>query len=78
VEMVEQTDGFDLRGTALLVLAEVCELESRPAEAREAAAAALAVFEQEENVVAADRARTLVLRLDGRATAAADRAAPAS
>jgi class 3 adenylate cyclase/tetratricopeptide (TPR) repeat protein len=57
VDILRQTDGHDLRGEALLALAEVFELEGRPADALEAATAGLCLFEPEGNAVSADRAR---------------------
>jgi class 3 adenylate cyclase/tetratricopeptide (TPR) repeat protein len=63
VDSLEQTDGFDLRGTAWLNLGEVLDLEGRGEAAREAAQVALDIFEQEQNIVAGGRARELVERV---------------
>jgi tetratricopeptide (TPR) repeat protein len=76
VDILRDTDGRNLRGEALLALAEVYELENRPAEALQAATAGLTFLEPEVNVVSADRARRLAERVG--VTVAEDRADPAS
>lgn len=76
VDILRDTDGRNLRGEALLALAEVYELEGRPAEALEAATEGLTFFEPDVNAVSADRARRLAERVAVKA--AEDRAGPAS
>ncbi len=66
VDILSDTDGRNLRGEALLALAEVYELEDRPAEALEAATECLTFFEPLGNAVSADRARRLVERVSVR------------
>ena len=60
--LVEPTDMLWHHGDALLDLAEVLRLCSRPDEAADAVRAALALYEAKGNVAAADRARTLLPR----------------
>jgi class 3 adenylate cyclase/tetratricopeptide (TPR) repeat protein len=63
VDILRDTDGRNLRGEALLALAEVYELENRPGEALEAATESLTFFEPEVNTVSADRVRRLAERV---------------
>ena len=60
VEVVEGTDLLDLRGDALLDLADVLRLAGREEEARESAEAALALYARKGNEVSAARARALL------------------
>jgi tetratricopeptide (TPR) repeat protein len=78
VAVLEQTDGFDLRGAAWLNLADVLELVGKAEAAGEAAQVALDIFEQEENVVMQAKARSLLDRVREPVTPAEDRAGPAS
>jgi tetratricopeptide (TPR) repeat protein len=57
VRIVEPTDWLNLRGDALVDLAEVLRLAGRPAEARAPLEEAIRLFEQKGNVVAEQRAR---------------------
>jgi ATP/maltotriose-dependent transcriptional regulator MalT len=78
VNLLAQTDGFELRGGALLNLAEVLEATGKRDEALDSARAALALFEEEENLVVAARAREIAARLEARLTPVEDRADRAS
>jgi class 3 adenylate cyclase/tetratricopeptide (TPR) repeat protein len=62
VDILRGTDGRNLRGEALLALAEVYELENRLADALEVASESLTFFEPQVNAISADRARRLVER----------------
>ena len=73
VELAESTDFLNVRGTALLDLAEVLLVAGRNSEAAEAVAAATALFEQKGNVVGAG-ALTRAPRARGAPASAARRA----
>ena len=62
IDILRDTDGRNLRGEALLALAEVYELEGRPADTLAAATEGLTFFEPEVNAVSAARARRLADR----------------
>ncbi len=62
VRLVEGTEALDLRGTALLDLADVLLRAGRGDEAAARAGEALEVFERKENDVSAGRARALITR----------------
>jgi tetratricopeptide (TPR) repeat protein len=74
------TDALDLRGGALLDLADVLILAGRQHEARASAEAALGLFERKGNVVSAEEARRVLARAGslGGVTASEGRAGPAS
>jgi tetratricopeptide (TPR) repeat protein len=78
VDTLEQTDGYDLRGTAWLNLAEVLEHTGPQEAALDATRAAAAIFDQEQNAVLAERARELADRIGGPVSLSEDRAGPAS
>jgi ATP/maltotriose-dependent transcriptional regulator MalT len=78
VDLLAQTDGFELRGGALLNLAEVLEATGKHDEALDSARAALALFEEEENLVVAARAGEIAARLEARLTPVEDRGDRAS
>ena len=78
VDILRETDGHNLRGEALLALAEVLELEGRPEDALEAANEGLRFFEPEGNAVAAARARRVADRAEGAIRVAEGRAGPSS
>lgn len=61
VTLAERTDFLDLRGEALMDLAEVLRLAGRSAEADRASHRALRLFERKGNVVSAERARATLL-----------------
>jgi hypothetical protein len=56
VALAHQTDASELRGDALLDLAEVLSLSDKPAVSRAAAEEALRVYEDKEHLVGAKRA----------------------
>jgi hypothetical protein len=62
VVLAADTDSIDLRGDALMSLAEVLRLADRADEAVSVIEEALRLYEQKGNLVSADRARSL---LDG-------------
>jgi DNA-binding SARP family transcriptional activator len=68
------SDFLNAHGDALLSHAEVLELAGRPSEAIPAVEQAIALFEQKENIVWAERARARLARLQGAAQASAERA----
>jgi tetratricopeptide (TPR) repeat protein len=78
--LIEGTDALDLRGTALLDLAEVHILAGRGDEASASAEAALGLFERKGNVVSAEEARVVLARAasSGGVTVSKGRADPAS
>ena len=78
--LIEGTDALDLRGTALLDLAEVHILAGRGDEASASAEAALGLFERKGNVVSAEEARAVLARAanSGGVTVSEGRAGPAS
>ncbi len=78
IDILRDTDGHNLRGEALLALAEVFELEGRPADALEAANEGLRFFEPEGNAVSAARARRFADRAVSAITVSEDRAGPPS
>ena len=57
VTRAEATDALNARAAAFMARAEVLRLIDRPDDANEAAAQALALYEQKGNVAAAARAR---------------------
>jgi tetratricopeptide (TPR) repeat protein len=77
---IEGTDALDLRGGALLDLADVLILAGRKHEARASAEDALGLFERKGNVVSAEEARRMLARAEnlGSATVSEGRAGPAS
>jgi tetratricopeptide (TPR) repeat protein len=68
--IAEQTDDLNSQGRALMDLAEVLELASRPDEATQVVERALELFERKGNVVSAQKARALLAQA-GRAAAPA-------
>jgi class 3 adenylate cyclase/tetratricopeptide (TPR) repeat protein len=60
VELAEQSDMLNLRGRIWEALAEVQRAAGREAEAAAVVATALALYEQKENVAAAERLRSMV------------------
>jgi hypothetical protein len=80
VALIEGTDALELRGGALLDLAEVLILAGRMREAQDSAEAALGFFERKGNVVSAEEARTVRGRAGhrGGVTVSEGRAGPAS
>jgi predicted ATPase/class 3 adenylate cyclase len=79
VALVEETDALDLRGGALLDLADVLALAGRSGDAAACAEEARQLFERKGNVVSAERARLLLERAGGPGiTTAEGRAGPAS
>jgi tetratricopeptide (TPR) repeat protein len=58
------SDFLNAHGDALLDGAEVLQLAGRPREALPAVEQAIALFEQKENVVSAERARSLLAQLE--------------
>jgi ATP/maltotriose-dependent transcriptional regulator MalT len=60
VQIAEQTDALNHHAKMLLALAEVARLDGREAEALNAARRAITFYELKGNVVAADRARSLL------------------
>jgi hypothetical protein len=62
VGLAEQTDFLHLRWRALMSLGEVLQLLGRPEDAATVLARAAGVAEEKGNAVAAEQARTLVLR----------------
>jgi len=77
---IEGTDALDLRGGALLDLADVLTLAGRKQEARAPAEDALVLFERKGNVVSAEEARRMVAQAEnlGGVTVSEGRAGPAS
>jgi class 3 adenylate cyclase/tetratricopeptide (TPR) repeat protein len=77
---IEGTDALDLRGGALLDLADVLILAGRKHEARASAEDALGLFERKGNVVSAEEARRVLAQARnlGGVTVAEGRAGPAS
>jgi hypothetical protein len=77
---IEGTDALDLRGGALLDLADVLILAGRKHEARPSAEAALGLFERKGNVVSAEEARRVLAQARnlGGVTVSEGRAGPAS
>jgi class 3 adenylate cyclase/tetratricopeptide (TPR) repeat protein len=77
---IEGTDALDLRGGALLDLADVLMLAGRKHEARASAEAALGLFERKGNVVSAEEARRMLAQARnlGGVTVSEGRAGPAS
>jgi tetratricopeptide (TPR) repeat protein len=63
VAIVTQTDWLNLRGDALLDLAEVLDLAERLDEAAPVIAEALGLYEQKGNVVSAGKAHELLAEL---------------
>jgi tetratricopeptide (TPR) repeat protein len=79
VALVEETDALDLRGSALLDLADVLVLVGRAGEGVACAEEARQLFERKGNVVSAERARLLIRRAGAsEITTAEGRAGPAS
>ena len=80
VALIEGTDALELRGGALLDLAEVLILAGRNREAQASAEAALGFFERKGNVVSAEEAHTVRARAGhlGGVTVSEGRAGPAS
>jgi len=68
VAIAERTDWLNLRGHALMDLAEVLRLMGRADEARENVQQAAQLFEQKGNSVMASRARTLLEQLSATRT----------
>ena len=60
VRLAHETDGLNIRAAALLSLAEVQRLSGRNRSAAEQLEEAVRLYERKENVVAAQRARTLL------------------
>jgi len=60
VALARDTDNIDLRGDALMALAEVLRTAQRPEEAVPLIGEALRLYEQKGNVVSAGRARSLL------------------
>jgi predicted ATPase/class 3 adenylate cyclase len=65
VALARDTDNIDLRGDALLALAEVLRIAKRPDEPVPLIEEALRLYEQKGNVVSAGRARSLLDELRG-------------
>jgi tetratricopeptide (TPR) repeat protein len=63
VESAAQTDALNLRGDALLTLAEILRFAGKEEEAAEAASDALALYEQKGNAVSARKAASLMTAL---------------
>jgi class 3 adenylate cyclase/tetratricopeptide (TPR) repeat protein len=63
VAIVAQTDWLNLRGDALLDLAEVLDLAGRPDDAAPVIAEALRLYEQKGNIVSAGKAHELLAEL---------------
>ena len=66
IELAGRTDWIDLRADALTDLADVFRLLGRPQDAKEPMARAIDLYEQKGNVVAAQRTRAALDRLDER------------
>ena len=65
-DLARRTDYLDVRGMALMALAEVLELAGRGPEATPVAREALETFERNGASALAERARTVLARLEGR------------
>jgi tetratricopeptide (TPR) repeat protein len=63
VAIIAETDWLNLRGDALLDLAEVLDLAGKPDEAAPRIAEALHLYEQKGNIVAAGKAHELLTEL---------------
>jgi tetratricopeptide (TPR) repeat protein len=63
VALTQDTDNIDLRGDALIALAEVLRLADRPEEAATVGEHALRLYEQKGNVVSAGKARALLAEM---------------
>jgi class 3 adenylate cyclase/tetratricopeptide (TPR) repeat protein len=70
VAIIAETDWLNLRGDALLDLAEVLDLAEKPDEAAPRIAEALHLYEQKGNIVAAAKARELLAELREKAPSA--------
>jgi tetratricopeptide (TPR) repeat protein len=63
VDLLEASDGLDMRGDVFLNRAEVLRIAGRTEEARADADKALALYEQKRNIVSARRARNTLAQL---------------
>jgi class 3 adenylate cyclase/tetratricopeptide (TPR) repeat protein len=63
IALTQDTDNIDLRGDALIALAEVLRLADRPEEAATVGEQALRLYEQKGNVVSAGKARALLAEM---------------
>ncbi len=64
VALMEQTDGLNHAGDALVDLAEVLNLVGQPDESAERLKSALRLYEQKENLVSAAKVRELLIAVD--------------
>ncbi len=66
IELADRSDWIDLRADALTDLADVFRLLGRPQDVKEPMARAIDLYEQKGNIVAAQRTRAALERLDER------------
>ena len=61
VGLAQDTDNIDIRGDALMALAEVLRLAERPDKAATVGEQALRLYDQKGNIVSAGKARALLV-----------------